>query len=103
MSRPMSKRARRIREEAVLICSIAALREREQATRDRFYDCIARDLPAKGPRPVPPAEWLAQQALFYAWRVIQKQRARQHPFPPPLDDRVLDAEAEALLRTGWTP
>ena len=73
---------RKVREEAAMICAIAA----SSGPRYRFYSEVAEFIGASD------AAWsLAADA--FSWALTMEDS----------DPRVHDAEAEALIRTGWSP
>jgi molybdopterin/thiamine biosynthesis adenylyltransferase len=83
------KITKRIREEAALICAIAACEPASQhGVRGwrAYYDCIASDLDVMSE---------SQTLALAAWRHACPLSVQWTP--------EMDAEAEAMLRTGWQP
>ena len=81
----MKRYSKRVREEAALICAIAASSVSIYPVYDAFAASVAEH---------PDSLWLARKA----WK-----RAMEGPPPASHWTRVVDAEAEALIRTGWSP
>jgi hypothetical protein len=81
MGKRISKRAR---EEAALICAVAASSDFPA----RFYGNAAMDL------------GVSQAAYRLAGNALQKAFEQEHG---DAIERAYDAEAESLLRCGWTP
>ena len=79
------KVTRKTREQAALLCAVGASQPTE------FYDQMARDLGVS-----PAALRLATDAFLTALRERMKR-------PGSWRGGDVDAEAEAMLRTGWTP
>lgn len=80
------KISKRDREQAALICAIAAS---APAGVQPFYDQIADNIDAAGE-----SERLAMRAWKFAWEFAANHGKWT---------REVDAEAEALIRTGWSP
>lgn len=86
MSRRISKR---VRAQAVLIASCEA--SNPEFVEDTFGAAAEIGLPKRG---------AAAELAFDAWRHVVRSRAYEgyeHP------RQAVPAEAESLLRTGWTP
>jgi hypothetical protein len=83
------KITRRTKSEAIHICAVAA----SNPDLTCRYDHAARAIGASGP---------ALKLAFEAWDAVWwATRNRGEVFDA--KDPAFDAEAEALLRTGWTP
>lgn len=84
----MKRYSRRVREEAALICAIAA----RAGTREHYgWTCVYGN--------IADAAQVSQDALrlaIHAWALTCVVSDRKWT-------RVVDAEAEALIRTGWSP
>jgi hypothetical protein len=81
------KYSKRVREEAALICAIAALRENDD--RDCCYHVVAEDTGA------------SDDALDLARAAFRESNDALPDLY--ILNRLHDAEAESLIRTGWTP
>lgn len=75
------KYSKKVREEAAMICSIAASNE----DYSQAYASVDCDLPVR-------TSGEAYRLAMAAWRLAFKGNAD-----------LCDAEAEALIRTGWSP
>ncbi len=91
------KPSARVREEAALIASVMASTPDVYAQYQFVSESLGldrsneRELAGGGYGKDTVAEWLAIQAWSYAYRRLQA------------DNQTLDAEAESLLRSGWSP
>lgn len=79
----MKRITKRVREEAAVIASIGACDEH----RSRALDSARQDVDQE-----------VDDLYWSAW-----QQAKENLPDEPIISGVLDAEAEALLRTGWRP
>lgn len=76
------KITKKIREDAAFICSIAA------SNPDMYlYQTIRKRFGLS---------WRAVDLAVYAWVEVRRR-------PGLMSDAETEAEAEAMLRTGWTP
>lgn len=94
MSEPISKRTR---EQAALICAIASsggVRMRHAGLRRMVWSTAYYDIARRLGIPI--------ESQSYAVAVAAWADAR-NSFPDCPWHRECDAEAESLLRTGWTP
>lgn len=84
------KISKKVREEAALICALQASSDLERCHPELNDNDIAATLGVDG------------QAILLAWNAwLYVANALGWPYP--IESPVLDAEAEALLRTGWSP